>query len=159
MANTAGCQIPAAAPCNINATWARLALDHSNPDPRGKSRPRISPPKRVPKGNHLARPELLCREERRETNTSKKCQRAPPPPGEGGASSLMIGKQGAAGVGVDPATVGGDSLRAGFVTSAVKGGANLIKITDVTGHKSLEMLKTYSRDAEAFVGHAGAGLL
>jgi hypothetical protein len=37
--------------------------------------------------------------------------------------------------------------------------ANLIKITDVTGHRSLEMLKTYSRDAEAFVGHAGAGLL
>jgi hypothetical protein len=51
------------------------------------------------------------------------------------------------------------SLRAGFVTSAVKRGANLIKITDVTGHRSLEMLKTYSRDAEAFVGHAGAGLL
>jgi hypothetical protein len=43
--------------------------------------------------------------------------------------------------------------------AAVKRGANLIKITDVTGHKSLEMLKTYSRDAEAFVGHAGAGLL
>jgi hypothetical protein len=41
----------------------------------------------------------------------------------------------------------------------VKRGANLIKITDVTGHRSLEMLKTYSRDAEAFVGHAGAGLL
>ena len=34
-----------------------------------------------------------------------------------------------------------------------------IKITEVTGHRSLEMLKTYSRDAEAFVGHAGAGLL
>jgi hypothetical protein len=31
----------------------------------------------------------------------------------------------------------------------------LIKITDVTGHRSLEMLKIYSRDAEAFVGHAG----
>jgi hypothetical protein len=30
---------------------------------------------------------------------------------------------------------------------------------DVTGHRSLELLKTYSRDAEAFVGHAGAGLL
>jgi integrase len=53
----------------------------------------------------------------------------------------------------------GHSLRAGFVTSAVKRGANLLKITDVTGHRSLEMLKTYSRDAEAFVGHAGAGLL
>ena len=31
----------------------------------------------------------------------------------------------------------------------MKRGANLIKITDVTGHRSLEMLKTYSRDAEA----------
>jgi hypothetical protein len=29
-----------------------------------------------------------------------------------------------------------------------------IKITEVTGHRSLEMLKTYSRDAKAFVGHA-----
>jgi site-specific recombinase XerD len=70
-----------------------------------------------------------------------------------------IVKAGAARLGFDPASFGGHSLRAGFVTSAVKRGANLIKITDVTGHKSLEMLKTYSRDAEAFVGHAGAGLL
>jgi hypothetical protein len=42
---------------------------------------------------------------------------------------------------------------------AVERGANLLEITDVTGHRSLEMLKTYSRDAEAFVGHAGGGLL
>jgi site-specific recombinase XerD len=70
-----------------------------------------------------------------------------------------IVKQSAARLGFDPSAFGGHSLRAGFVTSAVKRGANLIKITDVTGHKSLEMLKTYSRDAEAFVGHAGAGLL
>jgi site-specific recombinase XerD len=68
-------------------------------------------------------------------------------------------KAGAARLGLDPAAFAGHSLRAGFVTSAVKRGANLIKITDVTGHRSLEMLKTYSRDAEAFVGHAGAGLL
>jgi site-specific recombinase XerD len=70
-----------------------------------------------------------------------------------------IVKAGAAKLGFDPSTFGGHSLRAGFVTSAVKRGANLIKITDVTGHRSLEMLRTYSRDAEAFVGHAGAGLL
>jgi len=70
-----------------------------------------------------------------------------------------IVKTGAACLGFDPSTFGGHSLRAGFVTSAVKRGANLIKITDVTGHRSLEMLKTYSRDAEAFVDHAGAGLL
>ena len=65
----------------------------------------------------------------------------------------------AAKLGLEAATFAGHSPRAGFVTSAVKRGANLIKITDVTGHRSLEMLKTYSRDAEAFVGHAGTGLL
>jgi site-specific recombinase XerD len=70
-----------------------------------------------------------------------------------------IVKAAAAKLGLDAASFAGHSLRAGFVTSAVKRGANLIKITDVTGHRSLEMLKTYSRDAEAFVGHAGAGLL
>jgi site-specific recombinase XerD len=70
-----------------------------------------------------------------------------------------IVKARAAKLGLDAAAFAGHSLRADFVTSAVKRGANLIKITDVTGHRSLEMLKTYSRDAEAFVGHAGAGLL
>jgi site-specific recombinase XerD len=68
-------------------------------------------------------------------------------------------KAAAAKLGLDASVFAGHSLRSGFVTSAVKRGANLIKITDVTGHRSLEMLKTYSRDAEAFVGHAGAGLL
>src|SRR5262249_36562457 len=68
-----------------------------------------------------------------------------------------IVKQGAARLRFHPSTFGGHSLRAGFVTSAVKRGANLIKITDVTGHRSLEMLKTYSRDAEAFVGYARRG--
>jgi site-specific recombinase XerD len=70
-----------------------------------------------------------------------------------------IVKAAAAKLGLEAEAFAGHSLRAGFVTSAVKRGANLIKITDVTGHRSLEMLKTYSRDAEAFVGHAGAGLL
>jgi integrase len=70
-----------------------------------------------------------------------------------------IVKAGAVRLGFDPATFGGHSLRAGFVTSAVKAGRTLMKICDQTGHKSLEMLRTYSRDAEAFVGHAGAGLL
>ena len=76
-----------------------------------------------------------------------------------GRNVASIVKQSAANLGFDPLSFAGHSLRAGFVTSAVKRGANLIKITDVTGHRSLEMLKTYSRDAEAFVGHAGAGLL
>jgi hypothetical protein len=70
-----------------------------------------------------------------------------------------IVKQGAARLGFDPSTFGGRSLRAGFVTSAVKRGANLIKITDVSGQKSLEMLKTYGRDAEAFVRHVETNTL
>jgi site-specific recombinase XerD len=75
----------------------------------------------------------------------------------GACNVAAIVKAGASKLGLEAAA--GHSLRAGFVTSAVKRGANLLKITDVTGHRSLEMLKTYSRDAEAFVGHAGAGLL
>jgi len=77
----------------------------------------------------------------------------------GACNVATIVKTGASKLGLEAAAFGGHSLRAGFVTSAVKRGANLLKITDVTGHRSLEMLKTYSRDAEAFVGHAGAGLL
>jgi site-specific recombinase XerD len=77
----------------------------------------------------------------------------------GARNVATIVKAAAAKLGLEAAAFAGHSLRAGFVTSAVKRGANLIKITDVTGHRSLEMLKTYSRDAEAFVGHAGAGLL
>jgi site-specific recombinase XerD len=77
----------------------------------------------------------------------------------GAPDVAAIVKAAAAKLGLEVAAFAGHSLRAGFVTSAVKRGANLLKITDVTGHRSLEMLKTYSRDAEAFVGHAGAGLL
>ena len=65
----------------------------------------------------------------------------------------------AARLGIDPATFGAHSLRAGFITSAAKRGANLFKICDTSGHKSLEMLRTYVRDAELFVNHAGTGLL
>jgi hypothetical protein len=51
-------------------------------------------------------------------------------------------------------------LRSGLVTTAMKRrGVNLLKICDQTGHKSLEMLRVYCRDAELFVGNAAAGLL
>ncbi|HEX4409935.1 MAG TPA: site-specific integrase [Xanthobacteraceae bacterium] len=62
-------------------------------------------------------------------------------------------------LGLDAAKFGAHSLRAGFITSAAKRGANLFKICDTSGHKSLEMLRTYVRDAELFDNHAGAGLL
>jgi len=70
-----------------------------------------------------------------------------------------IVKAGAARLGFDPATFGGHSLRSGLVTTAVKRGVNLMKVCDQTGHKSLEMLRVYSRDAELFAGNAAQGLL
>ena len=77
----------------------------------------------------------------------------------GARNVATIVKAAAAKLGLEAAAFAGHSLRAGFVTSAVKRGANLLKITDVTGHRRPEMLKVYSRDAEAFIGHAGTGLL
>src|SRR5438128_3052724 len=68
-------------------------------------------------------------------------------------------KAGASRLALDPATFGAHSLRSGLVTTAVKRGVNLLKICDQTGHKSLEMLRIYCRDAELFVGNAAAGLL
>ena len=33
-----------------------------------------------------------------------------------------------------------------------------MKVCDQTGHKSLEMLRVYTRDAELFTGNAAAGM-
>jgi hypothetical protein len=85
------------------------------------------------------------------------------PAGRGAATSCAPCRQrvkaAAAKLGFDPATFGGHSLRSGLVTTAVKRGVNLMKVCDQTGHKSLEMLRVYSRDAELFAGNAPAGLL
>jgi len=61
--------------------------------------------------------------------------------------------------GLDPASFAGHSLRAGFVTSAAERGARAERIMDHTGHRSVAMLRVYTRRADAFADHAGAGLL
>jgi hypothetical protein len=76
-----------------------------------------------------------------------------------GAAIADIVKAGASRLALDPGCFGAHSLRSGLVTTAVKRGVNLLKICDQTGHKSLEMLRVYCRDAELFVGNAAAGLL
>jgi integrase len=64
-------------------------------------------------------------------------------------SASMV-KAAAAKLGFDPATFGGHSLRSGLATTAVKRGVNLRKVWDQTGHRSLEMLRVHTRDAELF---------
>ena len=61
--------------------------------------------------------------------------------------------------GLDPATVGGHSLRAGFLTEAARAGASLPKMQEVSRHKKVEVLLGYIRSAELFESHAGEGFL
>lgn len=53
----------------------------------------------------------------------------------------------------------GHSLRAGFLTSASEHGADVLRMAEVSGHRSMETLRGYVRRANHFKGHAGKGLL
>ena len=55
--------------------------------------------------------------------------------------------------------LGGQSLRAGFVTAALQNGADPLRVMDITGHVGLDTLKKYARDANRFREHAWWGLL
>lgn len=74
-------------------------------------------------------------------------------------SVALIVKDWAEAAGLDPKLFSGHSLRAGFVTSALASGADLLKITHVTRHTKLETLAAYDRRAQAFRDHAGKGFL
>ena len=65
----------------------------------------------------------------------------------------------AARLGLDDAAFGGHSLRSGFLTSAAARGASIFKMADQSGHKSMDTLRGYVRNAEIFQDHAGTGLL
>lgn len=62
-------------------------------------------------------------------------------------------------LGLDVDRFSAHSLRAGFLTSAAAKGANIFKMRDVSGHRSMDTLQGYVRSAEIFQDHAGAGLL
>jgi len=62
-------------------------------------------------------------------------------------------------VGLDRETVGGHSLRSGFLTEAAKNGASLSKMQEVSRQKKVEVLLGYVRSAELFEDHAGKGFL
>ena len=61
--------------------------------------------------------------------------------------------------GLDPERYAGHSLRAGFVTSAARAGADVWKIQQVSRHKSMQVLAAYVRDARLFDDHAGEPFL
>jgi site-specific recombinase XerD len=61
--------------------------------------------------------------------------------------------------GMKAADFSGHSLRSGFLTSAAANGASILKMMDVSRHKSVDTLRGYVRDAEMFRNHAGQGLL
>ncbi|HEY0777218.1 MAG TPA: site-specific integrase [Gemmatirosa sp.] len=65
----------------------------------------------------------------------------------------------AARAGYDPATFGGHSLRAGFLTSAAERGKPLDRMMAVSRHKRVDTVLGYIRRADDFKDHAGAGLL
>jgi integrase len=62
-------------------------------------------------------------------------------------------------LGLDPAAYAGHSLRSGFVTSCVEANAPIMKIAEQTRHRSLDMLRVYSRRADLFRDHAASSWL
>ena len=56
--------------------------------------------------------------------------------------------------GMNPASIGAHSLRAGLVTQATIGGASEHSIQEQTGHKSTMTLRRYMRDANLFRDNA-----
>ena len=61
--------------------------------------------------------------------------------------------------GLDPAAYAGHSLRSGFLTSAAEAGASVLKMVEVSRHKSVDTLRGYVQRADLFREHAGAAFL
>ncbi|WP_244936732.1 site-specific integrase [Methylobacterium currus] len=70
-----------------------------------------------------------------------------------------IVKRYATAAGLDAATVGAHSLRAGYITTAAERGADMSRIMDQSGHRDPRTVVGYIRRANAFKGHSGDGFL
>jgi site-specific recombinase XerD len=75
-----------------------------------------------------------------------------------GQDVALVVKRYALAAGLDPAEFSGHSLRAGFVTSAAETGASILKIQEVSRHKSMDVLSTYVRRVDLFKDHAWRGV-
>lgn len=74
-------------------------------------------------------------------------------------SVALIVKKWAKAARLDPKLFSAHSLRAGFVTSALEAGSDVLKVMDVTRHREVSTLKVYDRRAKLFKGHAGKSFL
>jgi site-specific recombinase XerD len=82
--------------------------------------------------------------------------------GEGGLSDRSVAriiKRVAKCAGIDPATVAGHSLRAGFATTAARKGKSLDAIMRQTLHRSERVARSYIRHRGVFDANAAAGLV
>jgi integrase len=70
----------------------------------------------------------------------------------------LIVKRYAGAIGLERQSFSGHSLRAGFVTSAARAGEPECRIMRTTGHRSIEMVLRYVRNANAFTDNAGLAL-
>lgn len=75
-----------------------------------------------------------------------------------GRAIAEIVKRRAAAAGLDPRMFSGHSLRSGFVTTAARAGKSPKAIMDQTGHRTLEMVMRYVRDAKIFEDNAAMGI-
>lgn len=73
-------------------------------------------------------------------------------------SIARLVKEGARLAGLDETQFSGHSLRAGFVTSATLGGAPEAAVMDQTGHRSVEMVRRYTRRLDAWKKPASGNL-
>jgi integrase len=74
-------------------------------------------------------------------------------------SVALVVKAHARRAGLDARSFAGHSLRSGFITSAARRGASVLKMMEVSRHRSVDSLRGYVHDADLFRDHAGNGLI
>ena len=71
----------------------------------------------------------------------------------------MVIKRAVAAAGMESTHYSGHSLRSGLITSAAQAGVSLHKIMEQSGHRSVQTVTRYIRDACLFEGNAAGAVL
>jgi site-specific recombinase XerD len=76
-----------------------------------------------------------------------------------GRSVARIVKRAIKSLGLDEKIYSGHSMRAGFVTTSLENGVDVLKIMGITRHTDVNTLREYDRRDSGFDDHAGGGFL